>query len=32
VSTLVPSFTGETTFTMPVPCTYDLELAAAKYL
>jgi hypothetical protein len=32
VSTLVPSFTGETTFTMPVPCTYDLELAAVKYL
>jgi Family of unknown function (DUF6084) len=32
VSTLVPSFTGETTFTLPVPCTYDLELAAAKYL
>ena len=31
-STLVPSFTGETTFTLPVPCTYDLELAAAKYL
>jgi uncharacterized protein DUF6084 len=32
VSTLVPSFTGETTFTLQVPCTYDLELAAAKYL
>ncbi|HEX6745494.1 MAG TPA: DUF6084 family protein [Solirubrobacteraceae bacterium] len=32
VSTLVPSFTGETTFTLPVACTYDLELAAAKYL
>jgi hypothetical protein len=32
VSTLVPSFTGETAFTMQVPCTYDLELAAAKYL
>jgi hypothetical protein len=32
VSTLVPSFTGETTFTLPVSCTYDLELAAAKYL
>jgi uncharacterized protein DUF6084 len=28
---LVPSFTGHTTFTLPVPCTYDLELAAAKY-
>jgi hypothetical protein len=32
VGTLVPSFTGETTFTLPMPCTYDLELAAAKYL
>jgi uncharacterized protein DUF6084 len=32
VSTLVPSFTGETTFTLPVPCTFDHELAAAKYL
>jgi hypothetical protein len=30
-STLVPSFTGETTFALRVPCTYDLELAAAKY-
>jgi hypothetical protein len=30
-TTLVPSFTGQTTFTLPVPCTYDLELAAAKY-
>jgi hypothetical protein len=30
-TTLVPSFTGHTTFTLPVPCTYDLELAAAKY-
>lgn len=30
-TTLVPSFTGATTFTLPVPCTYDLELAAAKY-
>jgi Family of unknown function (DUF6084) len=30
-STLVPSFTGATTFGLPVPCTYDLELAAAKY-
>jgi hypothetical protein len=32
VSTLVPSFSAETTFTLQVPCTYDLELAAAKYL
>ena len=28
---LVPTFTGSTTFRVPVPCTYDLELAAAKY-
>jgi hypothetical protein len=28
---LVPTFTGSTTFRIPVPCTYDLELAAAKY-
>ena len=28
----MPSFTGQTTFTLPMPCTYDLELAAAKYL
>jgi hypothetical protein len=31
VSALVPSFTGETTFGLRVPCTYDLELAAVKY-
>jgi len=30
-TTLVPSFTGQTTFTLPVPCTYDLEVAATKY-
>jgi Family of unknown function (DUF6084) len=29
---LVPSFTGSTTVAVPVPCSYDLELAAAKYL
>jgi hypothetical protein len=28
---LVPTFTGATTFRIPVPCTYDLEVAAAKY-
>lgn len=28
---LVPSFRGSTTFTIPVPCTFDLELAASKY-
>jgi len=29
---LVPAFTGSTTVSVPVPCSYDLELAAAKYL
>jgi hypothetical protein len=29
---LVPAFTGSTTVAVPVPCSYDLELAAAKYL
>jgi hypothetical protein len=28
---LVPAFTGSTTVTVPFPCSYDLELAAAKY-
>jgi hypothetical protein len=31
-TTLVPSFTSQTSFTLPVPCTYDLEVAAAKYI
>ena len=31
VGALVPSFTGETTFDLRVPCTYDLELAVVKY-
>ncbi len=30
-SALVPSFIGTTTFSLPVACTYDLELAATKY-
>jgi hypothetical protein len=30
-ATLVPSFAGQTAFTILVPCSYDLELAAAKY-
>ncbi|MDX6377645.1 MAG: hypothetical protein QOE98_1948 [Gaiellaceae bacterium] len=30
-TTLVPSFAGSTRFTILVPCSYDLELAAAKY-
>ena len=29
---LVPSFTAATTVAIPVACTYDLELAATKYL
>lgn len=29
---LVPAFTGATAFRIPMACTYDLELAAAKYL
>ncbi|MDQ6835251.1 MAG: DUF6084 family protein [Actinomycetota bacterium] len=31
VSVGVPSFAGATTFAIEVPCTYDLEVAAAKY-
>jgi hypothetical protein len=31
-STLVPSFSGSTRFQLPLACTYDLELAATKYL
>ncbi|MGB9183294.1 MAG: DUF6084 family protein [Solirubrobacteraceae bacterium] len=31
VTTGVPGFTGSTTFAIQVPCTYDLEVAAAKY-
>ena len=32
VDALVKGFTGATSFTLDVPCTYDLEVAAAKYL
>jgi hypothetical protein len=32
VSLMVPSFTGSTELDLPVPCTYDFEVAAAKYL
>jgi hypothetical protein len=32
VSTTVAEFTGETEIDLPVPCTYDFEVAAAKYL
>jgi len=30
-TTLVPSFTGAAVFTLPVPATFDLEVAAARY-
>ncbi|HEY3763849.1 MAG TPA: DUF6084 family protein [Gaiellales bacterium] len=30
-SALVPSFSGTTTFSLPIACTYDLEVAATKY-
>jgi Family of unknown function (DUF6084) len=29
---VVPAFTGMTTVTVPISCSYDMELAAAKYL
>jgi len=32
VSTVVPGFTGKTEVDLPVPCSYDLEVAGAKYL
>ena len=31
-STMVPGFIGETKATLPLPLSYDLEVAAAKYL
>jgi hypothetical protein len=31
IAVTVPGFTGEATFGIEVPCTYDLEVAAAKY-
>jgi Family of unknown function (DUF6084) len=31
-STMVRGFTGDVEFDLPVPCTYDFEVAAAKYL
>jgi hypothetical protein len=31
VSAMVPGFTGSTEIDVPVPCTYDLEVAAGKY-
>jgi hypothetical protein len=32
VSLMVPSFSGSIEADLPVPCTYDFEVAAAKYL
>ncbi|MEO9175290.1 MAG: DUF6084 family protein [Gaiellales bacterium] len=32
VEALLPSFCSELEFNLPVPCTYDLEVASAKYL
>jgi hypothetical protein len=32
VTTMVPSFTAVTEIELPVPCTYDLEVASARYL
>lgn len=32
VGLLVPSFSGETTFEIELPCTYDHEIAVTKYL
>ena len=32
VEALLPSFGSEAEFKLPVPCTYDLEVASAKYL
>lgn len=31
VAATVPTFSGSTAFAIEVPCTYDLEVAAAKY-
>jgi Family of unknown function (DUF6084) len=31
VAAVVPGFRGQTQFALEVPCTYDLEVAAAKY-
>lgn len=32
VDLLVPSFTGSAVFTLPLPCDYDLEVSATKYI
>src|SRR5215510_15442959 len=31
LSTMVPGFTGGTTVDLPLPCSYDLEIASTKY-
>src|SRR5687767_627497 len=31
-TTMVSGFSGETEVELPVPCTYDFEVSAAKYL
>jgi hypothetical protein len=31
-STMVSGFTGDLEFDLPIPCTYDLEVTASKYL
>lgn len=31
-TTLVPGFTGASEVDLPIPCTYDFEVAASKYL
>jgi hypothetical protein len=31
LSTMVPGFTGSITIELPMPCTYDLEIASTKY-
>ena len=31
VTAVVPGFTGSSEFDLPVPCTYDLEVASTKY-
>ena len=32
LSTVVPAFSGTAEFSLDVPCSYDLEVAAAKYV
>ena len=31
VSTIVPAFSGTTEVSLPVPCTFDFNVAATKY-